>query len=411
MKNSKLASIEEKVLHAATLQNTTEQKELLAQIAADIRDFSHVYADDILTIDELFDLYNNAPIGYHSVDKDGLIIRINDTELKWLGYTREEIVGKKYIYELVGLTREQFYETTKVFFEKGGFRNYESILRRKDGTIFPVLGNMTVIKNAKGEFVATRTVIIDITEIKELQANMEHTSQLLYDANQEKNRFIGLASHDLQNPITAISMSTELLLKTTNESNQIQRKLLNSIKASVDRMNYLVTNILNINRIERGLISDDWQRINLKTIIWDVANRYSVFSNNKNLTIKQVYDENENWFFFTEPNYLSQAIENLLSNAIKFSHPNKNIYLSLKRNGATVEIAVKDEGQGIKEEDMPRLFGKFQKLSARPTAGEVSTGLGLSVAKDYIEILRGQILCESTWGVGTTFTIILPVVQ
>lgn len=112
----------------------------------------------------------------------------------------------------------------------------------------------------------------------------------------------------------------------------------------------------------------------------------------------------------TEPNYLTQAVENILSNAIKFSHKNKSITIELRRRGDEMDILIEDEGQGIKAEEMPRLFGRFQKLSARPTGNEISTGLGLSVAKEFVDVLRGRISVKSEWAIGTTFTVTLPVV-
>jgi signal transduction histidine kinase len=208
-------------------------------------------------------------------------------------------------------------------------------------------------------------------------------------------------------------MSAELLEKATPHPTQMQQKMIKSIRSAADRMNYLVTNILNINRIERGMISDDWRDIHLKTMIWDVVNRYQLFAARKNIEIIQLVDENEKWVIRTEPNYLIQAVENLLSNAIKFSERGKKIRIKLYKNVKSNEyrIDIQDEGQGIRAEEMPLLFGKFQKLTARPTAGETSTGLGLSVAKEFIEILRGSIECQSEWGVGTTFTVCLPILN
>ena len=101
---------------------------------------------------------------------------------------------------------------------------------------------------------------------------------------------------------------------------------------------------------------------------------------------------------------------NILDNAIKFSPRDRKITLELRQPSDTmhIEIVVTDEGQGFRAEDLPLMYGKFQKLSARPTGGEISTGLGLSVTKEFVEILRGGISCQSTWGEGTTFIVSLP---
>ena len=113
----------------------------------------------------------------------------------------------------------------------------------------------------------------------------------------------------------------------------------------------------------------------------------------------------------TEPHYLTQILENLVSNALKYLHKGKTVTLSLRKNKDGVQIIVSDEGQGFKAEEMHLLYHRFQQLAARPTAGEASTGLGLSVVKEYVEILRGDIICVSEWGKGAAFTVTLPFVN
>ena len=111
----------------------------------------------------------------------------------------------------------------------------------------------------------------------------------------------------------------------------------------------------------------------------------------------------------TDCNYFSHIIENLISNAIKFTHTGKTVEVTLEKKEKSVRVHVKDEGQGIKHEELHLLFHQFEKLSARPTAGEYSTGLGLSIAREYAQILRGSIEVESEWGLGSTFTLVIPI--
>ena len=358
---------------------------------------------------EIQDLYDNAPVGYHSIDKNGLITRINNIHLKWLGYTREEVVGKMNVIEILPKNlHTAFFEGLELLKKNGLHENIELFLKRKDGSLFPVLLNTSVIYDDSQQFVTTRSVIWDMTEKHKLEADLRHTSEELFQANQDKNRFIGIASHDLQNPITAISMSVELLQKTSSNLTPVQKKLLLNMKSSAERMHFLVMDMLTLNRLERGVVSDDYRAVNLKTFIWDMTNRFQIFANRKNITIRQNIDEKKDWLFMTEPNYLTQILENLVSNAIKYSPKGKSVTLSLRKNTEGVQIIIADEGQGFKPEEMPLLYRRFQQLSARPTAGEASTGLGLSVVKEYVEILNGQIDCKSTWGKGSVFTVMLP---
>ena len=359
---------------------------------------------------ELNSLYNTAPCGYYSVDENRLVTRMNDTLLNWLGYTRDEVVGKVQTLAFIVRSDDDYQEQQQIKFKQNSvLKEVESMMKRKDGSLFPAVFNVVAVKDAAGNVTEVRVVAFDITAHKRLENELKATSEQLFEANEDKNKFIGIASHDLQNPITAILMSAELLQKATPHPTPMQQKLFGNIKSSADRMSYLVSNILTINRIERGMVSDDWRTVNLKSIVWDIASRNQIFANRKNIQIHQFADDATNWNILTEPNYLTQAIENLLSNAIKFSHKNKNIMLDLVRRDDEMDIVIADEGQGIKEQDMHRLFGRFQKLSARPTGNEVSTGLGLSVTKEFVDVLKGRISVKSTWGIGTTFTVTLPI--
>ncbi len=361
---------------------------------------------------EFEDLYDKAPCGYYSAHSKGILMRINQTALDWLGYTKEELVGKTPAIDFVVGSIEEKIELKKKIYgvikKEGIIINLELVFRRKNGTEFPVSLNTNAASEGNDENFMTRVSFWDITEKKQLESDLRKTMEQLYAANKEKDKFIGLASHDLQNPITAIQMSAELMQKSAANLNPIQLKLLSNIRNSAERTNYIVTNILNLNRIDSGIISEDWSTVNLKSIVGDTINRYQSFSSKKNIAVVHTFDERENWSVLTEPNYLTQVIENLFSNALKFSFPNKKVSIELKKSKSQFHISITDQGQGIKKEDIPRLFGKFQKLSAQPTGGEISTGLGLSIAKEYIELLGGKIICESEWGAGSKFMIVLP---
>ena len=105
---------------------------------------------------------------------------------------------------------------------------------------------------------------------------------------------------------------------------------------------------------------------------------------------------------------LIQILDNLLSNAIKFSEFNSEVFVNLKQTQQTIRIEIRDQGPGISEEDKKKLFKKFQKLKAQPTAGESSTGLGLSIVKKYVDAMNGKVWCESKPGVGAQFIVEFP---
>jgi PAS domain S-box-containing protein len=402
-----IISIENTLQQVLLSQSETERQVLIETALNELNTLRNI---EQKTATQLND-YNTAPCGYYTAHEDGTIIRMNDTMLKWLGYSREEVIRIIRPVDFILNTETAYAQEQRDKFKQNSMlQEAEYLVKRKNGSTFSAVFNAVAIKDDIGDTLEIRIAVFDITEHKALENELKVTTEQLYQANDAKNKFIGIASHDLQNPITAVSMSTELLKKTIAHATPIQQKLLGNIKSAADRMNYLVSNILSINRIERGMVSDDWRTVHLKSLVWDIVNRNQIFAQRKNIYIHQFADDTTDWRILTEPNYLTQAVENILSNAIKFSHKNKNITIELHRRGDEMDILIEDEGQGMKAEEMPRLFGRFQKLSARPTGNEISTGLGLSVAKEFVDVLRGRISVKSIWEIGTTFTVTLPIV-
>ena len=144
----------------------------------------------------------------------------------------------------------------------------------------------------------------------------------------------------------------------------------------------------------------------METFLNRVMKSFSEISKNKNITI--VLDNEVGGLeFLTDQSLLEQVLDNLISNAIKFSSANKMVWLRAKKNDSHLMIEVEDQGPGIKPEELPKLFGTFQRLSTKPTGGEESTGLGLSIVKAIVQVLGGEVRVSSELGRGTIFTVVL----
>jgi signal transduction histidine kinase len=254
-------------------------------------------------------------------------------------------------------------------------------------------------------------------ELRQLNAALETSAKLLEDQNKtlqflndEKNRFIGMAAHDLNNPLTTVYLLTESLRRKPENLSTPQREKLFLLQESVNRIVLMVRNLLNISRIEEGKIEVNYHWETPDEVVLSILSRFEEIASKKNLSLK-FKSAVEGKEVLTDKNLLMEILENLISNAIKFSPSDKSIYVRLNYYNTEWELEVEDEGQGIKEEEMCKLYTRFQKLSTRPTAGESSTGLGLSIVKDYVETLRGNIRCESEWQKGTKFIIGFPIGQ
>jgi len=232
-------------------------------------------------------------------------------------------------------------------------------------------------------------------------------------ANLAKNEFLEIVAHDLKNPLTAIGINADLLrviLKSRWTEDVADLELyLQIITDKVEQMNIAIKNLLELDRLESGYLQLQKERLNAETILHRLVMEYRELSQRKNIEIE--YEKPEMECSILGDQYAVREIfDNLLSNAIKYSPPNKKIYVRTSIiNGSYVQVEIQDEGQGLTPEDQQKLFSKFAKLSARPTGGEISTGLGLSIVKKLVEAHNGKVWAESEGRhKGTTFVVRLP---
>ena len=169
----------------------------------------------------------------------------------------------------------------------------------------------------------------------------------------------------------------------------------------------MVQNLLDANRIERGEMKLNVAPAELVGLISPVVQTQRPCATAKQQTI-HLQSETPPVNALVDPGVLTQVVENLVSNAVKYSPPGKNIFVRLKKEAQAVRLEVQDEGPGLSAEDQKKLFGKFARLSAKPTGGEHSTGLGLSIVKKMVEAMEGRVWCESEPGHGATFVVTLP---
>jgi signal transduction histidine kinase len=222
----------------------------------------------------------------------------------------------------------------------------------------------------------------------------------LNSLNIEKNEMIGIVAHDLKNPLTSALSVVELFKseKVTKDQNEY----LSLIIKSLNRMNSLVAKILEIKVLESSSLKTNFSEVDLKQVIEQVISAFKIQSDNKKISIVAELDDST---AIIDKSLIVQIIDNLLSNAIKFSNHDSKVFITLKDENETIRLEIFDEGPGIMEEDKPKLFQKFQKLNAKPTDGESSTGLGLSIVKKYVEAMKGKVWCESKFGHGAKFIV------
>ena len=244
-----------------------------------------------------------------------------------------------------------------------------------------------------------------------VKANEEinRSYQKVLELIKEKNEFLGIAAHDLKNPLASIKGFTNILLEDLELPAEIRKDFLKDIMGASNRMFDIVTNLLDVNAIEEGKVKIKIESTSLELIINHIVHSNNELASKKEIKIITQADA-PNIFVKVDKNITLQIIDNLVSNAIKFSPPGKNVYIFYRDNidNNSVLVYVKDEGPGFTEEDKKKVFGKFARLSAKPTAGENSTGLGLSIVKKLVELQGAKISLESEFGNGAIFILELP---
>jgi signal transduction histidine kinase len=169
----------------------------------------------------------------------------------------------------------------------------------------------------------------------------------------------------------------------------------------------MIVSILDTDALENDRVKLFISDIQISPLVYQVVKSFEKQASTKSIHLRFETD-GESHFVKGESLFLIQVVENLVSNAIKFSGPNKKIDVRVREVGQHIQISVSDQGPGLTEEDISLLFKKFQRLSAKPTGDESSTGLGLSIVKRFIELMDGEVWCTSKPGEGATFTVQLP---
>ncbi|MHC1743552.1 MAG: sensor histidine kinase [Syntrophobacteraceae bacterium] len=225
--------------------------------------------------------------------------------------------------------------------------------------------------------------------------------------NQLKNKFLGLAAHDLRNPLVSIRGLAEILLADECQPlTEMQREFITTIQSASDGMLHLVNDILDMAAIESGKIQVQMRRDSLQCLIEERIRVNRVLAEKKGIALNDELNDIPRIPF--DRNRIAQVIDNLLGNAIKFSPFDSHVHISLTRVNGSAVVRVRDQGPGIPEDEQARLFNEFERLSNGPTGGEKSTGLGLSIVKQIIEAHNGALHIESEVGAGSAFSFSLP---
>ena len=356
------------------------------------------FANDIVIVTEAYPLDPPGP----------KIVYVNQAFTNLTGYPPEEVIGKTpRILQgpesdpntraaiRAALDKQEPFRTVIVNYSKSGRRYWLDI-------------NIIPLKDRKGNVTHFAAIERDLTDIKNAEEEIKRKNKELEELNATKNKFLGMASHDLRNPLHTIQSFSQIIQEgMVGDINAEQKDMLGSIYHASKFMQALLENLLDISKIESGKIELDKQIQDLNLTVKQQVDLQQLLAKKKQIAVLMSLGDMPPVCF--DQNAIMQVLGNLIGNAIKFSPPNSRVYVATERAGNEIRCSVRDEGPGLSQQDQELLFKEFQRLSAKPTGGEKSTGLGLAIVKKLIHLHNGTVGAESTLGKGTTFFFNLPI--
>ena len=359
-----------------------------------------------------------APCGYLSTTPDGRIIRVNGTFVRWIGYTREELIPAMRFIDLLTPGGRLFYETHfRLMLRMHGSVNEIALdLTSRSGAVIPALVNATEKRDEAGQPVANRVTVFNASDRRQYErellmarrradqaaAELARSNAALLKANEELGQFAYAASHDLQEPLRTVTSYVQLLQRRYAQTLEAPASdLLSEIVQGTRRMQELVRDLLAYSQAQGSHLV--LRPADSKQVLQNVlANLRSAVDESG-----AVIEYEELPVLHVDAGRLAQVFQNLIGNAIKYRRSVEVPYIRISAREGEGEwvFSVVDNGMGFTSADAAKIFGVFKRLHGPNIPG---TGIGLAICKKIVEAHEGRIWAESTPGVGSTFSFSIP---
>ena len=336
-------------------------------------------------------LFRITPSAILTLDNEMRITSWNDMAAEITGYSSEEMLNKPCsMFAALPCSEECDADNQELMKPSMG---KECCIKAKDGRVLTILKNADYLRDPEGNIIGIIESFENITERKRIE--------------RLKDEFIGTVSHEIRTPLSITKEGVSLILdKVPGPINEQQARILTISKSNIDRLARIINSLLDISKIESGRMGNRWEAFEIIVVIRQVISAFELKLGEKGLALRADLPKNT-ITIHGDMDAITQLLTNLIANAVKFTDKGF-IDVAVKDRGANVEISVSDTGVGIAEENMPKLFEKFQQFGRVSGPGEKGTGLGLAIAKGIVDMHRGKIWAESEFGKGTKITFTIP---
>jgi len=353
-----------------------------------------------------FDLYDQAPVGYCTLNESGLILEANLRAATLLGTVRAALIRQPIFRFILNEDQDVFYLHRQRIIESGKQQMCELRMVRADGSLVWMLLESAAARGEEGAK-TLRVVLSDISERKRFETELIAARQAAENATLAKSRFLAAASHDLRQPIQAINLFNDTLVRMG--LNEQQKTISDHLSQSVDSLSDLLNGLLNISKLDAGIVRASPEVIQVEPFFSRMDNEFSPMASRKNLSFRLCFPLKE-LALFTDARLLKSMLGNLLGNAIKYTRQG-GVLLGVRQRGNQALIQVWDSGIGIAPQHMARLSEEFFQVENSERDRTKGLGLGLAIVKRLARLLGTEVICRSRPGKGSVFEFRLPLAE
>ncbi len=391
------------LLYSNYVRHDENREPYIVGLAQNVTD--RLYAEQALLHSEekYRNIIENMNLGMFEIDLNDNIRYANQRVCSMIGYTVAELFGKNLLELLLddGSKKDRFEQLRKKQFSDSN--NYEFLVRTKGEKNVWWLISTAPSLDSEGELLGSIIICLDITRQKNMELELREAILDAEHSSKAKEAFLANMSHEIRTPINAITGLGKLLSKTT--LNKQQQFYLNSIRTASENLLVIIDDILDISKIEAGKIQIEHIPLDLKKIVEHAVNILKPRAEEKILDLSFSYDSNVDSNLLGDPYRINQVLVNMLSNAIKFTEKGSvNLTVQLvedENNIQYVHIDIIDTGIGISEDFIKRIFSKFTQEDETVVRKFGGTGLGMSITKQLMELMGGEVEIYSQKNVGT----------
>jgi len=351
-------------------------------------------------------MLESAPDAMIIVDDRGKIAIVNAQAEDMFGYRRDELLGHRVERLLPDRIRVAHKAQRRTFTATPEVRpmgpDLDLVALRKDGSEFPVEISLSPVMTSSGAFVSS--VIRDVTERKRMEMEIIAARQTAERAQNANTAFLAAASHDLRQPVQALSLLNGALRRTVKDERALE--MIEHQEHSLTAMTNLLNSLLDISRLDAGAVTPEIEDFPMQRLIDRLSAEFGRQASHKGL---EFHSEPCAATVRSDPNLLSEIIQNLVQNAIRYTDRG-SIQMTCDCRGDTCRLEVTDTGIGIEEDQLDMIFQEFHQAKT-PGASKEGFGLGLAIVRRLADLLRHDVTVESAPGKGSSFAVSMPVVR